>query len=100
MEYLDFESPLKELEDQLAECKLIGDKSEIDVSETCEKLLTKIDITKRDIYNNISPWQRVQLSRHPSRPYTLDYIQALNVCVSLSFNKRFIFRIAWRQEYR
>ena len=45
MEYLDFESPLKELEDQLAECKLIGDKSEIDVSETCEKLLTKIDIT-------------------------------------------------------
>ena len=77
MEYLDFESPLKELEDQLAECKLIGDKSEIDVSETCEKLLTKIDITKRDIYNNISPWQRVQLSRHPSRPYTLDYIQAL-----------------------
>ena len=77
MEYLDFESNLKELEDQLAECKLIGDKSEIDVSETCEKLLTKIDITKRDIYNNISPWQRVQLSRHPSRPYTLDYIQAL-----------------------
>ena len=77
MEYLDFESSLKELEDQLAECKLIGDKSEIDVSETCEKLLTKIDITKRDIYNNISPWQRVQLSRHPSRPYTLDYIQAL-----------------------
>ena len=77
MEYLDFESPLKELEDQLAECKLIGEKSDVDVSETCKKLLKKIDITKQDIYKNITPWQRVQLSRHPSRPYTLDYIQAL-----------------------
>ena len=77
MEYLDFEEPLKELEDQLQECKLIGDKSEIDVSETCKKLREKIKITKNQIYKNISPWQRVQLSRHPSRPYTLDYIKAL-----------------------
>ena len=77
MEYLDFEFPLKELEDQLTECKLIGDKSEVDVSETCEKLLKKIEITKEEIYKNISPWQRVQLSRHPNRPYTLDYIKAL-----------------------
>ena len=77
MEYLDFEIPLKDLEDQLKECKLIGDKSEIDVSETCKKLLEKIKTTKKDIYKNISPWQRVQLSRHPSRPYTLDYIKAL-----------------------
>src|SRR6056300_1994896 len=77
MEYLDFEAPLKELEEQLAECKLIGDKSEVDVSETCEKLLKKIESTKKDIYKNITPWQRVQLSRHPSRPYTLDYIKAL-----------------------
>ena len=77
MEYLDFEIPLKVLEDQLIECKLIGDKSEIDVSETCKKLIKKIQITKKNIYKNISPWQRVQLSRHPSRPYTLDYIKAL-----------------------
>ena len=77
MEYLDFETPLKDLEDQLIECKLIGDKSEIDVSETCEKLMKKIKKTKKEIYKNISPWQRVQLSRHPSRPYTLDYIKAL-----------------------
>ena len=77
MEYLDFEIPLKILEDQLNECKLIGDKSEIDVSETCKKLLKKIKTTKKEIYKNISPWQRVQLSRHPSRPYTLDYIKAL-----------------------
>ena len=77
MEYLDFETPLKDLEDQLIECKLIGDKSEIDVSETCKKLMEKIKKTKKEIYKNISPWQRVQLSRHPSRPYTLDYITAL-----------------------
>ena len=77
MEYLDFEIPLKELEDQLSECKLIGDKSDIDVSETCKKLMEKIKKTKKEIYKNISPWQRVQLSRHPSRPYTLDYIKAL-----------------------
>ncbi len=77
MEYLDFEEPLRELEDQLQECKLTGDKSDIDVSETCKKLIAKIKTTKKQIYNNISPWQRVQLSRHPSRPYTLDYIKAL-----------------------
>ena len=77
MEYLDFEAPLKELEDQLRECKLIGDKTEVDVSETCKKLSEKIQQTKKDIYKNISAWQRVQLSRHPSRPYTLDYIKAL-----------------------
>ena len=77
MEYLDFETPLKDLEDQLIECKLIGDKSDIDVSETCKKLTHKIQETKKQIYKNITPWQRVQLSRHPSRPYTLDYIKAL-----------------------
>ena len=77
MEYLDFEEPLKQLEEQLEECKVIGDKSEIDVSETCKKLTLKIKQTKRDIYKNITPWQRVQISRHPSRPYSLDYIKYL-----------------------
>ena len=77
MEYLDFEEPLKSLEEQLNECKLIGDKSEIDVSQTCKKINDKIEKTKKIIYKNITPWQRVQLSRHPSRPYTLDYIKFL-----------------------
>ena len=76
MEYLDFEEPLKLLEDQLEECKVIGDKSKIDVSETCKKLTQKIKQTKIDLYKNLTPWQRVQISRHPSRPYTLDYINA------------------------
>ena len=77
MEYLDFELPLKELEDQLDKCNVIGDESKVDVRDTCKKLKLKIEKTKREIYSNITPWQRVQLSRHPSRPYTLDYINAL-----------------------
>ncbi len=77
MEYLDFELPIKELEDQLAKCFEIGKDSNIDVSETCGKIEKKLQKAKKDIYKNITPWQRVQLSRHPNRPYTLDYIKAL-----------------------
>ena len=73
MNYLDFELPIKELEDQLADCKVIGEKSDVDVSETYEQIELKLKKTKQDIYSNLSPWQRVQMSRHPDRPYTLDY---------------------------
>jgi len=77
MEYLEFELPIKELHDQLDKCKLIGSESNIDVTETCAQIEKKINDTKKDIYNNLSAWQRVQLSRHPSRPFTLDYVKAL-----------------------
>jgi acetyl-CoA carboxylase carboxyl transferase subunit alpha len=77
MEYLDFELPIKELHDQLNKCKLIGKKSDIDVTETCDQIEKKLKNTKEEIYANLSAWQRVQLSRHPSRPFTLDYIRAL-----------------------
>ena len=77
MEYLDFELPLKELEDQLEKCNEIRNESKVDVKDTYKKLKAKIEQTKKDIYSNLTPWQRVQLSRHPSRPYTLDYINAL-----------------------
>ena len=77
MEYLDFELPLKELKDQLDKCNIIGNESKVDVRDTSKKLKEKIELMKKKIYLNISPWQRVQLSRHPSRPYTLDYINAL-----------------------
>ena len=77
MEYLDFELPIKELHDQLNKCKLIGKESNIDVTETCHQIEKKLKNTKEEIYANLSAWQRVQLSRHPSRPYTLDYIRAL-----------------------
>ena len=77
MEYLDFELPIKELHDQLNKCKLIGKESNIDVTETCHQIKKKLKNTKEEIYTNLSAWQRVQLSRHPSRPFTLDYIRAL-----------------------
>jgi acetyl-CoA carboxylase carboxyl transferase subunit alpha len=77
MEYLDFELPIKELEDQLQKCEIIGKESDVDVTETCKQIEKKLIATKKNIYKNLTPWQRVQMSRHPSRPYTLDYINAL-----------------------
>ena len=77
MEYLEFESQIKELHDQLDKCKLIGSESDIDVTETCSQIELKLEKAKKEIYGNLSAWQRVQLSRHPSRPFTLDYIKAL-----------------------
>lgn len=77
MEYLDFELPLKELQEQIAKCKAIGDESSVDVTETCKLLSEKLEDTKKKIYGNLNAWQRVQLSRHPSRPYALDYINDL-----------------------
>lgn len=77
MEYLDFELPIKELNEQLEKCTLIGQESDVDVTETCKQIEKKLNDTKRKLYKNLTPWQRVQLSRHPNRPYTLDYIKAL-----------------------
>ena len=77
MEYLDFEMPIKELLDQLQKCQIIGEESDVDVTATCKKIEKKLAEARKDIYKNITPWQRVQLSRHPNRPYTLDYVKAL-----------------------
>ncbi len=77
MNYLDFELPIKELEDQLHECRSLGEKSDVDVTETCKKIQKKLNSTIKDIYTNLSPWQKVQMSRHPDRPYTLDYINSI-----------------------
>ncbi len=77
MEYLEFELPIKELEDQLQKCKLIGEESEVDVTETCSQIEKKLKVARTEIYKNLTPWQRVQMSRHPNRPYTLDYIRAI-----------------------
>ena len=74
MNYLDFEEPIKELDKQLAECLELGQKSDIDVTETSNKIRLKLKETIKDIYGNLTPWQKVQISRHPDRPYTLDYI--------------------------
>src|SRR5690625_6941412 len=77
MEYLDFEKPIQELEEQYAKACRIGEDSDIDVSETCKQIEKKLESIKKDLYANLSSWQRVQLSRHPDRPYTLDYIEAI-----------------------
>ncbi len=77
MEYLDFELPIKELEDQLDTCMGIGKESDVDVTETCKQIEKKLSETRKEIYKNLTAWQRVQLSRHPNRPYTLDYINAI-----------------------
>lgn len=77
MEYLDFELPIKDLEDQLDKCVVIGEESDVDVTETCKQIEKKLAETRKDIYKNLTAWQRVQLSRHPNRPYTLDYINAI-----------------------
>ena len=77
MEYLDFELPIKELEEQLDKCLIIGTESNVDVTATCQQIEKKLEETKRKIYKNLTAWQRVQLSRHPNRPYTLEHITNL-----------------------
>jgi len=74
MEYLDFELPLKELNEQLENCKKLGSEGNIDIKDTLKEIKSKLVIKKKEIYGSLTPWQRVQLSRHPSRPYTLDYL--------------------------
>ena len=75
MEFLEFEVPIKEILDQIDKCKSIEDESDVDITKTYNLLQKKLVETKKDIYGNLSAWQRVQLSRHPNRPYTLDYIK-------------------------
>lgn len=77
MEYLDFELPIKELQEQYEKACAIGEESNIDVSTTCTQLEKKLVEMKKEIYENLTPWQRVQISRHPDRPYTLEYLNAI-----------------------
>ena len=78
MEYLDFELPIKELEEKYTQACTIGEDGDVDVTDTCKQIEKKLVEVKKDIYKNLTAWQRVQLSRHPDRPYTLDYIK--NIC--------------------
>ena len=70
-QFLDFEKPLKELYDQVEQLHVTQEKSKTDMSSAIQLLEEKIAHTKTDITRNLSPWQRVQMSRHPDRPYTL-----------------------------
>lgn len=75
--YLDFEEPIKELEDQISSTKEIGENTGVDMSDKVGELEKKLVETTKKIFSGLTPWQRVQLSRHPDRPYTLAYIKAI-----------------------
>ena len=77
MQYLDFEKPLEELNNKLIQAKELSDIENVDASKTVRDIELQIQKTKEKIYKNLTSWQKVQLSRHPERPYTLDYINAL-----------------------
>ncbi len=78
MQYLDFERPIAELEQKIAETKAYAEANNIDVSATIAQMEKEIEELKKRIYSNLTRWQRVQLARHPDRPYTLDYIRAIS----------------------
>jgi acetyl-CoA carboxylase carboxyl transferase subunit alpha len=75
MSHLDFEKPLDELKEQLDKAKQIADKGKVNVTELIAEIEKKIESKRKEIYTNLTAWQRVQLSRHPERPYSLDYIK-------------------------
>lgn len=75
--YLDFEKPIADLETKLVELKKLAENTQIDVSDAVEKLEESIVQLRQEIVGNLTRWQRVQLSRHPDRPYTLDYIEKM-----------------------
>ena len=77
MQFLDFEKPLEELYGQVDKLKDMAAKNQVDVSATIRELETSIEKTRQSLYQNLTPWQRVQLSRHPERPYTLYYIEKI-----------------------
>lgn len=77
MTYLDFEKPIEELEKELQKLKDVAEKSKVDVGPSILELEGKIREKRQEIYANLTPWQRVQVSRHPERPYTLAYIEAM-----------------------
>ncbi len=77
MQYLEFEKPLESLFQEIEKIKEVGEKTKVDVSSAIEELNKKIETTRTEIYSNLNDWQRVQLSRHPERPYTNFYISRI-----------------------
>ncbi|RMD74498.1 MAG: acetyl-CoA carboxylase carboxyltransferase subunit alpha [Bacteroidetes bacterium] len=77
MVFLEFEKPLEQLYEQLEKIKQVGEQSDIDVSPMVKELEKRIKKTRKEIYSNLTGWQKVQLSRHPERPYTLYYVEQI-----------------------
>ncbi len=76
--YLEFEKPIQHLAEQIAKLKEVGAQSDVDVNATLKDLERKLEETRRQLYADLSPWERVQVSRHPDRPYTLKYIDRVS----------------------
>ncbi len=76
-EYLEFEKPIADLEKKIEELTLFTSNGNIDLEEEILKLHKKADQLRAEIYSRLTPWQKAQISRHPNRPYTLDYIEAM-----------------------
>lgn len=74
---LDFEQPLEELKQQLEQAKATHNKGKVDMSDTISQLEKKMLAVRKEMYKNLTGWQKVQISRHPDRPYTLDYIEGM-----------------------
>ena len=77
MNYLEFEEPIKTLKEQLNKAKDIEDNNGLDMTTTIVELEAKIEEVTEEIYSKLTPWERVLVSRHPDRPYTLDYVEAI-----------------------
>ena len=75
--FLEFEQPIAELEQRIEELRFVQDDSAVDISEEIQRLTKRSQSLTKDIYGKLSPWQVAQVARHPQRPFTLDYIQAL-----------------------
>lgn len=73
----DFDKPIADLKQQVEKVKQVAEKTKLDMSATLKELEEKIEKTQNDIYSNLSGWQQVQISRHPDRPYTLQYIESI-----------------------
>lgn len=74
MTYLDFEKPIQDMEGELTKLKEVAEKSKVDLSDKIRELEQHINDKTKEVYSNLTAWQRVQVSRHPERPYTLAYI--------------------------
>jgi acetyl-CoA carboxylase carboxyl transferase subunit alpha len=75
--FLDFESPIADLEDKIEQLRYMQDDSALDISDEISRLSKKSETLTKDVYAKLSPWQISQVSRHPQRPYTLDYVEHL-----------------------
>lgn len=77
MHYLEFEKPIQDLHSEIDKLKQLSEKNKIDLTSAIKDIEQKIQQTTLQLYSNLTDWQRVQVSRHPNRPYTLDYVELM-----------------------